>query len=648
MRLKSFFISVIAFSLSTMLFAQNSSEVTKNVFQRYNTGVSTPFRSADGVPGYAYWQNKADYTIDVELNPNEQKVSGTATLHYTNNSPQQLDFIWIQLDQNLFKKDSWGSKATPYSVSRFGNIGFEGGMSLPKITVNYKNSSYSPENRIVDTNMRLDLKEPLAAKGGKINITFDFSFVVPEYGSDRMGRQETKKGTIYEMAQWYPRVAVYDDVRGWNTLPYLGAGEFYLEYGNFDYQITVPSEYIVVGSGQLVNPTEVLTTEQQKRLEKAKSSDDRVYIITKDEIGKKQTRPQGKKQLTWKFRIENSRDVAWAASNAFIWDAARINLPDGDNSLAMSVYPEESDGENAWGRSTEYVKGVIEYYSKAILKYPYPVATNVAGIVGGMEYPGIVFCSARATGRGLWGVTNHEFGHIWFPMIVGSNEREYMWMDEGLNTYYNYEASKYANNGEFFVERDGRFLNEWLTNEGVEPSMTAPDKMQSTNLGHANYRKPALGLRILREVVLGKELFNEAMSAYVDRWAYKHPTPNDFFNTIADVSGHNLDWFWRGWFETTWTLDQAIETVTYVDNDPKKGALITISNKDKLVMPVELEITLQNGKSEIVKLPIEIWFKGNSWTLKYDSNVPVKKVVVDPRKELPDINLDNNMWQASN
>lgn len=620
--------------------------VTQEAFVPYETGTSTPYRSASGAPGEEYWQNSADYKIDAHLHPEEHKVETSITINYTNNSPRELEFLWLQLDQDLFEKDSWGAKLTPYTGSRFGNRGFNGGIKLNKVRIAHNGNTYKPEMHTVDTNLKLGLKKALAAEGGKVTITIDYTFKVPDYGSDRMGRQKTKNGVIYEIAQWYPRMSVYDDVKGWNVMPYLGAGEFYMDYGTFDYSITAPAEYVVVASGKLQNPKEVLTKEQQQRMKKARNSDERVYIIKKNEVGTKESRPQGKDKLTWEYKIEKARDVAWAASKAFIWDAARINLPGDDQSLAMSVYPVESAGKNAWGRSTEYVKGSIEFYSEYLSKYPYPTAINVAGTVGGMEYPGIVFCSWKATGAGLWGVTDHEFGHIWFPMIVGSNEREHAWMDEGFNTFINSLSTANFNNGEYDRPGNARQLNGWLTSDKSEPIMTEPDHIQPGNLGYVAYYKPALGLKMLRESILGKKLFDEAFNEYLDRWAYKHPTPDDFFNTIEDVSGRELDWFWRGWFEKTWTMDQAVDSVNYVKGDPANGSLISISNNDKLVMPVKMQITQQNGKSEIVELPVHTWHRGNQWTMKYNSSSKLQKIVIDPKKEFPDVKPANNMWMA--
>jgi hypothetical protein len=415
----------------------------------------TATRSASGKPGHAYWQNSADYTIDVNLNESTKEISGSETITYTNNSPDALEFLWMQLDQNLFKLDSRGKAIVPLTGSRNGDKGqdFDGGYGINNIKLIYKKGRRSREVNtnysIVDTRMKINLPKALEANGGTVGIKIDFSFTSPDYGSDRMGVLETENGRIFTLAQWYPRMSVYDDVSGWNTLPYLGAGEFYLEYGTFDVNITAPSSHLVVCSGALLNPSEVYTAEQQNRLKQAETSDETVMIRSEAEVTQASSRPTNTSTLTWKFRIENARDVAWASSAAFILDAARINLPSGKKSLAMSAYPVESVGQDGWSRSTEYTKASIEHYSEKWLEYPYPAAINVAGNEGGMEYPGIVFCNYNSKTARLWGVTDHEFGHIWFPMIVGSNERLHAWMDEGFNTFINSLSTAAFNDGEY-------------------------------------------------------------------------------------------------------------------------------------------------------------------------------------------------------
>lgn len=616
----------------------------------FNFQPGNEYRSGSGAPGAKYWQNRADYKINVALEEDKGIVSGEVELTYKNNSPENLEFIWLQLDQNAFSDKSRGGKTTPVSGGRFGNTGFEGGDSIKAVTIlQGKDKFVDAEYKITDTRMQIRLKTPVKSNGDIIKIKIAYSFKIPEYGSDRMGTLETKNGIVYEMAQWYPRVAVFDDIEGWNLLPYLGAGEFYLEYGDFEYNVTVPWDHIVVGSGELLNPNDVLTAEQRKRLADAAKSDQTVMIRSAEEVTNPSTRPKQSGTLTWRFRCIQARDIAWATSKAFVWDAARMNLPKGKTALAQSVYPAEDGGLDGWGRSTEYVKGCIEFYSNYVHEFTYPVATNVAGIVGGMEYPGIVFCSSKSRKEDLWGVTDHEFGHNWFPMIVGNNERKYAWMDEGFNTFINFLSGDNFNNGEYKTTQmnDMHRLAPMIFRPKADPIMTIPDVVQAVNLGWEAYYKPALGLKMLREQILGKDRFDYAFHLYVQRWAFKHPTPYDFFRTMEDAAGEDLGWFWKGWFFENYKLDQAVKEVSYVEQNPQKGSYITIENLDQLAMPVKVDIEEVSGKKTRVELPVEIWQRGGSWTFKAATQQPVRSVIIDPEHSLPDINPENNIWKPA-
>ena len=654
---KHFSLLVGLLFVSTAAFSQEEGskyDYNEAFGNHFYTKNATDTRSASGKPGHAYWQNRADYNIAVHLNDAEKKLTGSETITYTNNSPDQLDFLWMQLDQNLFEKDSRGNAIIPLRGSRNGAKGqeFDGGYDITSVKMvsgkGRKSTSVDLTYHIIDTRMQIDLPKALNAKGGQITLKIDYTFTSPDYGSDRMGVLATENGNLYTVAQWYPRMCVYDDIYGWNTLPYLGAGEFYLEYGDFDMAITVPADHMVVASGELLNPSDVYTKTQLERWKAAEQSDTTVAIRSAEEVTDPNSRPTGASELTWKFKMNNARDVAWASSAAFIVDASRINLPSGKKSMAISAYPIESDGQEAWGRSTEYVKGSIEHYSKMWLEYPYPAAVNVAGIVGGMEYPGIVFCNYKSQTSRLWGVTDHEFGHIWFPMIVGSNERLFAWMDEGFNTFINSLSSAEFNDGEYKdPEMNLHQYSSVLSNDKLEPIISAPDNLKERNLGLLAYLKPAVGLTMLREQVLGKERFDHAFRAYVERWAYKHPTPDDFFRTMENVSGEDLSWFWRSWIQNTWKLDQAITEVKYADGDPANGAIITIENMEQMPMPVVIEMIMENGESMRHNLPVEIWKRNVSWTFIVPTTMALKKVVVDPDNVLPDVNSDNNTWLAS-
>ncbi|MBM3401153.1 MAG: M1 family metallopeptidase [Bacteroidetes bacterium] len=613
------------------------------------------YRSAGGQPGPKYWQNRADYKLAVRLNEQSNEIAGTVILTYTNNSPDKLPFIWMQLDQNLFKEGSRGLAIIPPGGSRNGARGqkFDGGYKIKSVKIlsveKGKTTEMDAEHFIEDTRMQVYLPNEIAPGGGQLRLKIEYSFISPDYGSDRMGILNSKNGKIFSVAQWYPRMCVYDDLSGWNSIPYLGPSEFYLEYGDYDISITVPASHIVVGSGELVNPQDVYTIEQQQRWKAAAESDKTVMIRSAAEVTNPDSRPRGKEELTWIFKLKNARDAAWASSAAFIIDAARMNLPSGKKSMAISAYPVESDGNDAWGRSTEYTKASNEFNSRKWLEYPYPAAINVASIAGGMEYPGIVFCSAKSKSGDLWGVTDHEFGHTWFPMIVGSNERLFAWMDEGFNTFINSLASNDFNNGEYRQGKmDMHAVGKVLTNPAYEPVMSSPDNMKESSIGLLAYYKPAIALGILREHIVGKERFDRAFKTYIDRWAYKHPSPDDFFRTIENVTGENLNWFWRGWILNNWKLDQAVVDLKYVKNDFKEGALITIENLEKMAMPVILEIKTKSGKVSRLKLPVEVWERNIRFTFTYPSTEEIVSIVSDPDKVFPDSNPVNNAWPAAN
>ena len=620
--------------------------------QPFNPPAGTPYRAATGVPGPMYWQNSASYVIHATLSEKDTSVTGEVTINYINNSPEQLDFLWLQLDQNIFKSSSRSVAATRYPGDYFSVLNKTSeGYQIKNVAITQGGQTYKVQPIITDTRMQLRLKTPVQAKGDKVSVKINFSFLIPLDGAGRFGRQYTKNGVVYQIGQWYPRMCVYDDVEGWNTLPYMGLGEFYCDYGDYDYYITTPSAMIVYGSGVLQNPKEVLTTEEIKRLALAATSDKTVTIVGAAEAGKPATRPASKGDLTWHFKMKHTRDVAWAAGKGMIWDAARLNLPSGRKAMAMSCYPVESRGDTAWTRSTEYLKASIEIYSRNFFEYPWNIAVSNGGITGGMEYPGIIFNNYKETKARLWFLIAHEIGHNWFPMIVGSNERKYMWQDEGFNTYINYIATDIFNKGEyvndpayfekgFFASRDyTRFMHY------KDPLITVSDAMDEEQ-HYQFYGKTAYGLNLLRTVVVGKERFDYAFKKYVEAWAFKHPTPYDFFHCINSAAGEDLNWFWKEWFFTTWKLDQAVLSINYIDNDPLKGALITIENKGKMIMPVLVKIIQTNGNDTTIQLPVDIWYRGGMWTFTYPSTGKISKVILDPENVLPDTDRSNNEWSG--
>lgn len=646
-RLSLLSISILSLSLSTLSFAQQKSNYsyTEAFAPLFFNNNGDEFRSASGKPGPAYWQNNADYKITATLDDQKNTITGKVEVNYTNNSPDQLDYVWFQLDQNMFSKEGRGQAISPLTKSRYGdaNASFDGGYTVSAVT----DLTGKPVDYIItDTRMQIRLAQALTAKGGKAGFKIQYSYTIPEYGADRTGILKAAKGNVFAIAQWFPRVCVYDNIRGWNTIPYTGPGEFYREFGNYQVEITAPANHIVVLGGELQNPQEVFTAEQFKRYEKAKNSDQTVIIRSAQEVAQANSRPN-KKSITWKYALNNAQDIAWASSSSFILDAARINLANGKKSLAISAYPEESNGNNAWERSSEYTKAAIEHYSNKWFDYPYPAAVNVASNVGGMEYPALSFCGNKAKAGSLWGVTNHEFGHNWFPMIVSSNEREFGWMDEGFNSFINEIATESFNNGEYFKQvGDPNSQAVRFTDPRLEAIMNTPQSMDERNIGILLYYKPAYGLKLLRNEIIGHERFDFAFKKYIADWAYKHPTPEDFFRAMENGTGENLNWFWRGWFLNNWRLDQALSNVTYVKNEPKLGAVVTVQNLEKLPMPVVVEATTISGKKIRKKLPVEIWERNRSFDFKIDSKEPLISVELDPDKVFPDHIPENNTWNA--
>lgn len=611
-------------------------------FRRLALPAPTLLREGSGRPGPRYWQQRADYSIHVALDTVTHTVTGSETIRYTNNSPDSLAYLWLQLDQNIYRQNSRGAALNP-TDARFAGRGFEGGYTIQYIRAVRRVGQAAgriPLTAIDNgTMMRVELDRPLAP-GGRAELELAYRFEVPEHGSDRMGRQQYAGGWLYEVAQWYPRLAVYDDVRGWNTEQYLGQGEFYLEYGDFDFSITVPRSLVVAATGTLLNPIEVLTPTQRTRLARAGASDTTVPIIAKPEAGQPSTRPAGASPtLTWRFSAKNVRDVAWAASPAFVWDASGYR-----GVLIQSFYPPEANPD--WARSTEYARHSIKHYSEKWLRYPYPTAINVGGPVGGMEYPMIVFCSYRAGDRGLFGVTTHELGHEWFPMIVGNNERLYAWMDEGFNSFINiYSGLAFYHDTTPQGRGNAQAWAKFAVTGLDEPPILAADRVTPRLLGQVEYTKPATGLYLLRHHILDDTTrFDIAFREYIDRWAYKHPTPADFFRTMEDAAGEDLSWFWRGWFYRTDVIDLAVDSVRTSADSGGVSAAIYLSSLGGLPMPVELRLSYLGGSSEAVRLPVEIWFQGNRYVYLRKVPAEVVKVEIDPEQNVPDVRRENNVW----
>ncbi len=602
-------------------------------------------RRGSGAPGNDYWQQRCDYVINARLTPEDKRLTADMRVRYHNQSPHALDYLWVQLEQNLFRPDSRGSRSRPRSGSPMAALpdDFEGGYQIRDVRAGDTELTCD----IDDTLMYIELPKPIQP-GATFEFSLGFSFQMPPY-LRRMGAQDVAAGQIFEYAQWFPHVCVYDDVHGWNTLNYLGTGEFYTNFGDYEVNITVPGSYLVGATGTLLNPEEVLTSEQQSRLAKAKTSDETVFIRGPDEVGDPASRPTGGER-TWRFRAENVRTFAWAASDAFIWDACRARISDLDGSprtvLCQSLYPAEAkvwgpDGED--GGSTQFVRHAVEFYSDFLYPYPYPQMTNVNGPEGGMEYPMIVFCGARTNPRGLFGVTDHEVGHNWFPMLVNTDERRHVWMDEGFNTFINRYSSE-AFYGEDKRKRTAAAnIVRIMVDDRQQPIVTYPDQIRGGRLGALGYAKTGAGLVLLREYVLGPERFDRAFRRYIRRWAFKSPRPSDFFRSMEDVAGEDLAWFWRGWFMQTGTLDQSVIEVNNVKAD---HALVVIGNLGDLVMPAEFEVTCHDGSTSRHRIPVEAFFTRNIARHRVDLGQRgiVTGVRLDPEGWLPDVEPANNAW----
>lgn len=581
----SFFILIACTSVSAAEFGETKFRQLEEVLPTPNS-----YRTASGAPGNAYWQQRADYDISVELDDERQRIIGSEKIHYTNNSPDALDYLWVQIDANLFAKDSDGhitSSAPDIKRLQFKSLrgllereSFDGKARIHSV----KDASGADlSHTVVKTMMRIDLPFPLKpGKSMHFSVAWSYNIIDAQLIRARSGYEYFPEDDnfIYEMAQWFPRMAAYTDDRGWHHKQFLGRGEFTLEFGEYRVAITVPDDHVVAATGELQNGKEVLTNEQWTRFQQAASSETPVFIITPEEAKENEsTDPSGKK--TWVFEAENVRDFAFASSRKFIWDAMH-HLSGKNNVLAMSFYPNEA--EPLWSKySTHAVAHTMDVYSKFSFDYPYPVAISVNGPVGGMEYPMICFNAPRPLADGTyWGkpangeqwmhskyglisVIIHEVGHNYFPMIVNSDERQWTWMDEGLNTFLQYLAEQEWE--EDYPARRGEPKDMVSYMKSSQQVAIMSNSESILQFGNNAYGKPATALNILRETILGREVFDFAFRAYSQRWMFKRPQPADLFRSLEDASGIDLDWFWRGWFYSTDHVDLAISNVTEYQMD---------------------------------------------------------------------------------
>jgi hypothetical protein len=693
----------------------------KGKFEQLGEMLPTPntYRSSSGAPGPNYWQQRADYVINAEVNDDTQVLTGSETITYYNNAPEPLKFIWLQLDQNLYAKGSMTSKTSTNSIrdsipakslaSTAGVVDYEGGYKIKTVkdAITKKDLPFI----INYTMMRIDLPQPLKTDE-KFVFSVDWSFNI----NDRMlvsgrGGMEffPEDGNYsYTLAQWFPRMCVFDDYEGWQNKQFLGAGEFALTFGNYRVRITVPADHIVGATGWLQNPKEVLTTQQIERFERArKTFDQPVFIVTEEEARNKEKVHVAKK-ATWEFYAENVRDFAFATSRKFIWDAMAVKIGE-KTPLAQSLYPKE--GNPLWSKeSTKAIKNALEVYSSRTIDYPYPTAFSVHSANQGMEYPMICFNRGRPnkdgtysarTLDGMISVIVHEVGHNFFPMIVNSDERQWTWMDEGLNSFLEKETKRERYPSLNLVYGTPKGIVPWMKGDKsiMRPIMASSDN-QARSFFPNGYEKPAAALTLLRETVMGPELFDKAFKEYAQRWAFKSPNPGDFFRTMEDASAVDLDWFWRGWFYSTDNVDVTVDNVKWLkvkttqadpenknvkvkqadlnatdskdkpadfSNGPQEFTMIntpdkaygefmskiddnsirqklegkniyevTLKNTGGLVTPIIIEWTFKDGSKEIERIPAEIWRTNEN---------EVKKVFVK-EKEVVGMVIDPNLETA--
>ena len=666
MKIKSTFILLLSLFIITQAMAVGIEQTKgdfKDKFRQLEEVLPTPndYRNAAGEPGKEYWQQQVDYQINVVLDEKKRRLSGKETVNYKNNSPYTLRYLWLQLEQNRFRKDSIGEMTQTFGGMQSSNDKGNSDEKAPaKITLGqlrrqqfmqdvdlgYTLSDVTDGNgkalkyTIVGEQMRIDLPTPLkSGESTKFSLKFSFNILEEDAVRARSGYEhfpdDARKGgnDIFLLAQWFPRVASYSDYEAWHNKAFLGSGEFTLEFGNYDVKMTVPDDHIVASTGELQNADKVLTQTQQNRLEEAKTAKRPVFIVTAKEALENEKQGTSKNK-TWHFKANNVRDFAWSSSRKFMWDAKGYDQKGNEQPfvMAMSYFPKE--GGDLWEKySTESVIHTLEVYSRFTFDYPYPVSISVNGPVGGMEYPMITFNGPRtiwhddgtrtytlAEKRFLIGVVIHEVGHNYFPMIVNSDERQWTWMDEGLNSFLDGIAGReWDPKIPWGVE--ARDIVSYMKSNVQVPIMTQSDSV--LKLGPNAYGKPAVALNILREVIMGRELFDFAFQEYSNRWKNKRPTPSDFFRTMEEASGIDLDWFWHGWFYTTDHVDISIDKVYQLRLDTK-----------------DPDIDLNRRRDEETDKPSSQFVRTN----KQEG----KRLWVDLNKDISDFHDKNDRFTATN
>ncbi|HEX7050449.1 MAG TPA: M1 family metallopeptidase [Longimicrobiales bacterium] len=612
----------------------------------YAAAIERGTRTRDGRPGPRYWQQRVDYRIDAELDPATARVQGAETITYHNRSPDTLAVMVFHLYQNLYSE----------GVQRTRTVPITGGMTLGRVAVDGVEAREAVSlggvrpgmsaYQVAGTLMSLRLPRPLAP-GDSAVIDIEWDFIVPPEGAPRTGQIDH---VVYNVAQWYPQVAVYDDVMGWHAWPYLGNGEFYLEYGDFDVALTLPEGWLVAATGVLQNPDEVLTDRVRERLRAALSTDDVVRVVAEEDLGPgtaTQQTPGG--QLTWRFTAEDVRDFAWAASDRYLWDATRARLPDADGDGAAEVVPVYAfyrPEAETWREAARYTRHALEFHAEHWHPYIYPRMTAVEGPIGGMEYPMLVFVRDFGDARTLYSVLNHETAHEWWPMMVGSKESSFAWQDEGLGTYIeNLATNDFFPDADAFEGSRRQYLA--VAGSGVEVEIMRPADLFGPYplFATASYSKPATLLRALGGVI-GEDTLHRALREYADRWLLKHPYALDFFNTVESVAGRDLDWFWHPWWYETATLDQAIVDVGLeAAAGGGERVAITVEDQGEAPMPVELVVTTETGETRRVLVPVDVWLAGaRRHTETVTVPARVTRVAIDPDETFPDADRSDNTW----
>ena len=607
--------------------------------ESFDRAVTRGTRTVSGAPGPRYWQQWTDYKLEAELNPISKRLAAKGTLTYHNRSPDTLPEVYVHLLHNLFAPGARHNTDVPWSVE---------GVDLSRVAAQGQELKPSEKEAIgyeVDgTVMRIRLPRPLAP-GASVSLDFSWRLRIPPDGAPRGGQD----GETYYINYWYPQMAVYDDLTGWQVDQYLGNAEFYMGYGNYDVALTLPEGWLVTSTGELTNPAQVLSAQTRARLDSARTAPGIVRVVTEADRAPGTSTARGTNgKLTWRFRADSVRDVSWATSAKYLWDATSAAVGDhnGDgqpDKAAIHAFYRPELRPSHWDESARYSQHSLEFFSKYLLPYPYPHMTAVDGPTscGGMEYPMMTCIGGQWDTLGLYEVTTHEIGHMWFPMLIGSDEKRYAWMDEGLTQFNQSQAMADFFKGFDDEERNRRNYLDFAESGGEVELMRHGDRYPTYNsYGVASYYKPATVLVALR-AVLGEETFNKAFREYARRWLYKHPSPADLFNTFESISGRDLSWFWRSWLYETWKLDQAIDTVSTAGDSLE----IVVENRGRAIMPVRLTVSRTGGQVDSLTIPADVWLGDERRrTVRVAREPSVKNIEIDRDRDFPDIDRSNQAW----